>query len=200
MSATIDLWFDPSCPFAWMTSRWAREVAALRPVAIRWRLMSLAIVNEGETLSDRHRAALERSTRALRVLAATDRDHGNDALGRLYATIGERVHPGGRDLDDAVLAEALAEAGLPAALASAADDVALDDLVRRSHDEGQEAVGTRIGTPLVRIGQRAFFGPVVNPTPRGEDAARLYDAIAALDAVPGFSELKRGRGPELDLT
>lgn len=199
MADVLDIWLDPSCPFAWMTSRWALEVAEHRPVELRWRVMSLAIVNEGEPMSDRYREALERGRRALRVLAAAERDHGNAALGDLYTAIGTRVHPGGRTLDDALVAEALAEAGLPAELLAHADDPSLDDVVRRSHDEGQEAVGTRIGTPIVRAGDRAFFGPVVNPRPRGEDAARLYDALVALGSVPGFSELKRGRGPELDL-
>ena len=199
-----DLWFDPTCPFAWMTSRWLLGVAEGREVAIRWRLMSLAVVNEAELASDAipeaYRAAIDASWRALRTLHAADAAHGNAALGALYTAIGARHHVGRRPIDDALLGEALAEAGLAPHLLDAAGDETLDGAIRASHAESQEAVGTSIGTPILRVGGRAFFGPVVNPAPKGEDALRLFDAVVALAAVPQFSELKRGRALSLDLS
>jgi 2-hydroxychromene-2-carboxylate isomerase len=199
----VDLWLDPTCPFAWMTSRWLLRVADARDVAIRWRVMSLAVVNEAELASDAipdaYRAAIDASWRALRTLHAADTAHGNAALGALYTAIGERHHVGRRPIDTELLVEALAEAGLPAGLIEAADDGTLDGAIRASHGESQAAVGTGIGTPILRVGGRAFFGPVVNPAPRGEEALRLFDAIVALAAVPQFSELKRGRALSLDL-
>ncbi|MFM8999558.1 MAG: disulfide bond formation protein DsbA [Actinomycetota bacterium] len=198
----VDLWIDPTCPFAWMTSRWLVGVAAERDVAIRWRLMSLAVVNEAEfdAIPEAYRAAIDASWRALRTLHAADAAHGNAALGALYGAIGTRHHVGRRPIDTDLLVEALAEAGLPEGLLVAADDETLDVEIRRSHGESQEVVGTSIGTPILRVAGRAFFGPVVNPAPKGEDALRLFDAVVALAAVPQFSELKRGRALSLDLS
>lgn len=200
----VEIWVDPTCPFAWMTSRWLLGVAEAREVAIRWRVMSLAVVNEaefsGEAIPASYRAAIDASWRALRTLHAADTEHGNAALGALYTAIGARHHVGRRSIDTELLVDSLAEAGLPAELIDAADDETLDEAIRASHGESQEAVGTSIGTPILRVGGRAFFGPVVNPAPKGEDALRLFDAVVALAAVPQFSELKRGRALSLDLT
>lgn len=190
---------DPTCPFAWMTSRWLIDVAGQRGLAIRWRLMSLAVVNEAE-MGDVYSEYLEPSWRALRLMHATDIAHGNAALGGLYTAIGMRHHVGRRPIDTDLLVEALAEAALPAALLEAADDRGLDEAIRSSHGESQEAVGTNIGTPIIRVAGRAFFGPVVNPAPKGSEALRLFDALVELAGVPGFSELKRGRGLGLDLS
>jgi 2-hydroxychromene-2-carboxylate isomerase len=198
----VDLWIDPTCPFAWMTSRWLVGVSAERDVAIRWRLMSLAVVNEAEfgAIPEGYRAAIDASWRALRTLHAADVAHGNAALGALYAAIGARHHVGRRPIDTDLLVEAIAEAGLPPVLIDAADDETLDEAIRAAHADSQEAVGTSIGTPILRVGGRAFFGPVVNPAPTGAEALRLFDAVVALAAVPQFSELKRGRALSLDLS
>lgn len=200
----VDLWFDPTCPFAWMTSRWLVDVAEARDVAIRWRVMSLAVVHEaelsGDAIPEAYRSAIDASWRALRTLHAADVGHGNAAIGALYAGIGARHHVGRRPIDTDLLVEAIAEAGLPPHLLDAAGDETLDGAIRASHAESQEAVGTSIGTPILRVDGRAFFGPVVNPAPKGDEALRLFDAVVALAAVPQFSELKRGRALSLDLS
>lgn len=195
----VDFWFDPTCPFAWMTSRWIHEVAEHRPLDVRWHLMSLVVLHEQDGGSTEGEF-FDRYWRALRVLAAAEARGGSDALGRLYTAIGVRVHPRDREMDDAVLVEAIADAGLDADLAAAADDASWETAVRASHEESQDAAGTSIGTPIVRIGERAFFGPVVNPAPRGEDALRLFDAVAAMSSIPGFAELKRGRAAAIDFS
>ena len=194
----VALWFDPLCPFAWMTSRWLLEVERQRPLAIAWRVMSLAIVNEGEDVSAKYREAYDASWKALRTLVATDASHGSDAVGRLYTALGTRIHLAKRSIDEAMIAESLAEAGLPADLLDAAADASLDDIVRTSHAASQESVGTRIGTPILEVHGRAFFGPVVNPAPGGADALALFESVEALARVPQFAELKRGRASEID--
>ena len=195
----VALWFDPLCPFAWMTSRWLHEVARQRPLDISWRVMSLAIVNEGEDVPAKYRDAYDASWKALRTLVATDAAHGSDAVGRLYTALGTRIHLGKRSIDEAMLAECLAEADLPADLLDASGDASLDAVVRTSHAASQDAVATRIGTPILEVHGRAFFGPVVNPAPSGAEAVALFEALAALARVPQFAELKRGRTAELDL-
>jgi 2-hydroxychromene-2-carboxylate isomerase len=194
MSADVTFWFDPACPFTWRTSRWLLGVTAARGQGVDWRLMSLAVLNEGKEIPEQYREPMTRSVRAQRVLVAAGQRHGQDALASLYTEIGERVHGKGRLMDADVLAEAVAAAGLPDDLLAAADDDALDAAVRESHDAGQARVGTETGSPVVALGDGpGFFGPVVVPVPEGESAEKLYDALRLLSSVPEFSELKRSR-------
>jgi len=193
-AATVEFWFDPGCPFTWATSRWATEAASARGGAIRWHVMSLAVLNEGKPIQEQHRDAMARSWRPLRLLAAAAADHGDDAVGRLYAAIGRRVHDDKRQVDDQLLTEALQDSGLPQQLLTAADDTALDAAVRDSHREGQENVGIECGSPITAFGGGpAFFGPVVSPAPTGTEALDLWDAMVAVSRVPAMSELKRAR-------
>ncbi|MFM8943659.1 MAG: disulfide bond formation protein DsbA, partial [Actinomycetota bacterium] len=164
-----------------------------------WRVMSLAIVNEGEDVPAKYRKAYDASWLALRTLVATDAAHGSDAVGRLYSAVGTRIHLDKGDIDEAMVAASLAEAGLPADLLAAATDASFDDAVRVSHAAAQDAVGTRIGTPILEVHGRAFFGPVVNPSPGGDDALALFEAVETLARVAQFSELKRGRASKIDL-
>ncbi|MFE3515216.1 DsbA family protein [Streptomyces sp. NPDC059166] len=193
MSATM--WFDPSCPFTWRTSRWLRAEAAARDEKVSWRLMSLAVLNEDrDDVPGRYREAHRRAARVLRVLAASAADGGDEAVDALYTELGTRVHDNGGDWDDRTVQQALTAAGLPAGLAAAADDGAWDEAVRASHDEGQARVGQESGTPVVAFGDaRGFFGPILTAVPTGEEASRLYDGVAALSTVTAFSELKRAR-------
>ncbi|HKT03039.1 MAG TPA: DsbA family protein [Rugosimonospora sp.] len=194
MTADVTLWFDPTCPFTWRTSRWLTGVTTTRGQTIEWRLMSLAILNEGREIPEQYRAAVARSVRGQRLLQAAGERHGQDALARLYTEIGTRVHWDGRPMENDVLAEALAAAGLPDDLLAAADDASLDKAVRESHEAGQARVGTESGSPILALGDGpGFFGPVVVPVPEGEAAEKLYDAVRLLSAVPEFSELKRSR-------
>jgi 2-hydroxychromene-2-carboxylate isomerase len=193
---TMEFWFDPACPFTWATSRWARELASDGLVNVRWKVMSLAILNEGSEIPEQYREGMARSWQPIRVLVAADERAGSDAVGQLYEALGRRVHDEARQVDAALVGEALAEVGLPADLVDAMDDAGLDEAVRRSHTEGQERVGTDAGSPLTAYhGGPAYFGPVVAPTPTGEDARYLLEAMVALSKVPSFSELKRSRGP-----
>ena len=161
-----------------------------------WRFLSLAVLNEDKDLPEQFRAYMTWSRGMHRVLVAAEERYGQDAVDRLYTAVGRRVHDRGEERDDAVIAAALADAGLPADLAAARDDAGLDKVVRASHDEAQARVGTESGSPVVAIGDGpAFFGPVIHPIPEGEEADRLFEAFRLLSTVPQFSELKRARLP-----
>ncbi|KGM13723.1 mycothiol-dependent nitroreductase Rv2466c family protein [Cellulomonas bogoriensis] len=198
---TADFWFDPLCPWAWMTSRWMTEVEKVRPVQVRWRVMSLAVLNEGRDLSAEYRSAMDAAWGPVRVLVAASLAHGEQVLKPLYDAIGTRLHPGGRGEElMTVVAEALQEVGLEAELIEAASSDAHDDALRASHQQAIDLVGEEVGTPVVAINGTAFFGPVMTPAPKGEDAGRLWDGFALVTSVPGFYELKRTRtqGPVFD--
>jgi 2-hydroxychromene-2-carboxylate isomerase len=192
----LTFYFDPTCPFTWRTSRWIRDVAARRGEDVRWRLLSLGILNEGQEIPEQYRPVMAWGKGVLRVLAATDQQHGQEAVDRLYTAVGERIHDRSADKDAATLAAAIAEAGLPESLTAAADDAGLDAYVRKSHDEAQSRVGTETGSPVTAIGDGpAFFGPVVTPVPKGDEADRLFEGLRLLSTVPQFSEVKRARNP-----
>lgn len=197
---TADFWFDPRCPWAWITSRWVKEVEQVRDVSVRWHLMSLAYLNEDkEGLSDDYRAGLAGSWGPVRVLAAAAQrygdsdEHRNDVLDRLYTEIGTRFHNEGLERDRETLVAALTAAGLDADLVDAMDSTEYDDAIKKSHHAGMDQVGYDVGTPVISVEGVAFFGPVVTPIPRGEDAGRLWDGVRLVSSVDGFYELKRSR-------
>lgn len=189
----VDFWFDPSCPWAWMTSRWLEEVATLRDLDVSWHVMSLAVLNEDKDVSESYGAFLPRALRYTRLVAAVAELHGEASVKPLYDALGARIHPGGRKDVEAVIAEALAEAGLPANLAAYADSDEYDPQMRESHFDGIGRVGEDVGTPVIAVGEHAFFGPVISPAPKGETAAKLWDGVLAVAAFDGFFELKRSR-------
>ncbi|MFE0454700.1 DsbA family protein [Streptomyces sp. NPDC058914] len=192
--APVDFWFDPTCPWAWLTSRWVLEVARRRPLEIRWHLMSLTVLNEGRAdLPERWHRDLALRLEPVRVCAAAEEAYGSRVLGRLYTELGTRFHLGKAPKERSTYEAALAASGLDTALADAAGSDAFDAAVRASHDDGIGRVGTDVGTPVLAVGDVAFFGPVVTPTPRGEAAVRLWDGVLAVAGTDGFFELKRTR-------
>ncbi len=195
-----DFWFDPLCPWAWMSSRWMLEVEKVRPVTTRWHVMSLAVLNEDrDDLDDKYKALMARAWGPVRVCIAAEQRHGPEVLLPLYFALGNRIHLQQRK-DDRIIGEALAEAGLPADLADAATGPDFDDALRKSHHEGMDPVGYDVGTPVIHVNGVAFFGPVVTPAPKGEAAGRLWDGVNLVAGIDGFYELKRSRtvGPIFD--
>jgi 2-hydroxychromene-2-carboxylate isomerase len=191
---TVTFWFDPSCPFTWRTSRWLHSAAAARGEPVRWRLMSLAVLNADKEVPPQYREPMRRAQLASRVLAATEAEHGSEAVGAVYTALGTRVHEQGRDMDRAAVEAAVGEAGLPGSLLAAYDDEQHDTAVRASHEEAQQRVGQEAGSPVVAVGDGpGFFGPIVSEVPAGAAGDRLYDALGLLSSVPEFSELKRAR-------
>ena len=194
----VDMWFDPICPFAWITSRWLLEAAAVRDLEVTWNIMSLAQLNKDREMDEAHKAAFTRSWDAVRLVAAVKEKHGNDAVIALYNAMGTRIHLKKEKVSDELLTAALAEAGLPADLLAVAKDESWNEPMIASHDRAISLVGNDVGTPVLAIGDAAFFGPVISPAPKGEQAGRLWDGLALCLEVPGFYELKRARkgGPD----
>jgi 2-hydroxychromene-2-carboxylate isomerase len=201
--ATADFWFDPLCPYAWISSRWMLEVEQVRDVETRWHVMSLTYLNKDKDISEDYRELLRPAMGPVRVLIKAQQDHGDKVLLPLYTAMGTRIHQDGRrlaDEDRAIITEALAEVGLPWDLADAMGDASLDEAVARSHHEGMDAVGDDVGTPTIHIDGAAFFGPVLSKIPRGEEAGQLWDGCVAVAKVPYFYELKRSRTGSLDFS
>jgi len=192
----VDFWFDPICPWAWLTSRWMLEVETVRPVEVRWHVMSLAVLNEGRDIPEQYAQLMAKAWGPVRVVMAAADLEGEGIVGPLYTEIGTRLHPGGEDFEGAVRG-AIEALGLPESLLAAATTDAEDERLRASHARAMDLVGDDVGTPVIAFpgsaGLTAFFGPVVTPVPKGEAAGRLWDGCLLVASTPGFFEIKRTR-------
>ena len=200
MTTQADFWFDPFCPFAWITSRWILEVEEVREIGVTWHVMSLAYLNKDKDIPDEYREMLEPAWGLVRVCIAAEQKHGRDVLLPLYTAMGTRIHQGEQEISRDLIAAAVAEAGLEPELVDAMDDSSLDEAVAKSHHEGMDQVGDDVGTPTIAFAGSAFFGPVLSSIPRGEEAGSLWDGCVAVAKFPHFYELKRSRTGDLDFS
>ena len=192
-NASVEMWFDPVCPWAWMTSRWLMEVEQVRDVEATWSVMSLSVLNEGRELSADYRMMMDRSWAPVRVIVAAAREHGPKVIKSLFDAMGTRIHLDGETDYLKVIASALQECGLPSELSRFADSTEVDDDLRASHQRAMDLVGDDVGTPVISVEGVAFFGPVISQAPTGGDAGRLWDGCLLVAGTPGFFELKRTR-------
>jgi 2-hydroxychromene-2-carboxylate isomerase len=195
-----DFWFDPMCPWAWMTSHWMLEVQKVRDVQVSWHVMSLSYLNANKDVPEKYRAKLIAGWGPVRVIEAARAAHGDSVVLPLYNAFGTRIHLQQQELDEQLITDVLRDANLPAELLSAAADTNWDEAVKKSHHAGMDQVGTDVGTPVIAVAGSAFFGPVISPAPKGEQAGKLWDGVVACAQYPGFFELKRSRnvGPIFD--
>lgn len=195
----VDMWFDPVCPWAWLTSRWLLEVEKVRPLDTRFHVMSLSVLNQGRELPPWYSELLVKGWGPVRVCIAASEKYGEDVLGPLYTAFGNRIHLAKQSIDKKLCRDALTDVDLDASLADAATSTEFDTALRASHEKGMRPVGDDVGTPVIHtlgpdgVSNVAFFGPVVTPAPKGEAAGRLWDGVVLVAATPGFYELKRSR-------
>ena len=200
MTQKVDLWVDPACPWAWVTSRWLLEAQKVRDVEVNFHVMSLAVLNDGRELPEMYVEFMKQAWRPVRVLIAAEQRHGNAVIEKLYSAMGSRFHIKGEKDVDLLISESLKEAGLEADLADAQHSIDFDEALKKSHHQGMDPVGMDVGTPVIHFGDVAIFGPVVTPAPKGEAAGKLFDGVSLVAGTPGFYELKRTRtvGPSFE--
>ncbi|MGI8888019.1 MAG: DsbA family protein [Nocardioidaceae bacterium] len=191
--ATADFWFDPLCPWAWIASRWMKEVEQVRDVKTRFHVMSLAYLNQDKDLPEDYQTMMDAAWGPVRVCVAAAQKYGDEVLDQLYTELGSRFHDRGREIERDVVEEALVATGLAVELTEAMESMGYDEELKRSHHAGMDQVGMEVGTPVIAVEGVAFFGPVITPIPRGEAAGKLWDGVRLVAGTEGFYELKRTR-------
>ena len=200
MTQQVDLWVDPACPWAWVTSRWLLEAQKVRDIDVKFHVMSLAVLNEGREMPEKYVDLMQKAWRPVRVLIAAEQRHGNEVVEKLYSAMGSQYHIKSEKDIDVLISVSLKEAGLEADLADAQHSTDFDEALKKSHHQGMDPVGMDVGTPVIHFGDVAIFGPVVTPAPKGEAAGKLFDGVSLVAGTPGFYELKRTRpvGPSFE--
>jgi hypothetical protein len=201
MTTAVDFWFDPLCPWAWVTSRWMLEVEKVRDAHTTFHVMSLAVLNEGRDLPEDYLQMMDQEDWiGVRASIAVEQKYGSEALRSFYTALGTRFHLGEEPKTPETVRAALEEVGLDPAIADEAQTDTYDEALRASHREGMDPVGMDVGTPVIRVSGRSLFGPVISPAPKGEAAGDLFDGFVKVSAYSGFFELKRTRtvGPIFD--
>lgn len=200
MTPVVEFWFDATCPWAWMASRWILEAERVRDMSLRFRPMSLAVLNEGRDLPSSYQESMQRAWLPARTVMGVLESHGDEGVREFYTALGTRFHPGGEARTIETVRAALDDCGFDPAIADKAAEGAWDDELRTSHAEAMQQVGDDVGTPVISINGMSLFGPVISPAPKGEAAGDLFDGFVKVTAYPGFFELKRGRtvGPIFD--
>lgn len=189
----VDFWFDPSCPWCWLTSRWIIEAKKVRDFDLGWHVMSLGVLNEGRDLEPAYREHIDKTWGPVRVLTAAAQEHGEGVLADLYTAIGMRFHNDGRLQEKDAVEEALVEVGLPVTLMEHWDETSYEKELRESHHAGMDVLGDDVGAPCIHVNGVGFFGPVISRVPKGEEAGTMFDGAVALASFPHFYELKRSR-------
>ena len=200
MTQQVDLWVDPACPWAWVTSRWLLEAQKVRDIDVKFHVMSLAVLNDGREMPEMYVEFMQKAWRPVRVLIAAEQRHGNEVVEKLYSAMGSQFHIKSENDIDVLISVSLKEAGLEADLADAQHTTDFDESLKKSHHQGMDPVGMDVGTPVIHFGDVAIFGPVVTPAPKGEAAGKLFDGVSLVAGTPGFYELKRTRtvGPSFE--
>jgi len=200
LTQKVDLWVDPACPWAWVTSRWLLEAQKVRDIDVKFHVMSLAVLNEGREMPEKYVELMQKAWRPVRVLIAAEQRHGNEVVEKLYSAMGAHYHIKSEKDIDVLISESLKEAGLEADLADAQHSTDFDEALKKSHHQGMDPVGMDVGTPVIHFGDVAIFGPVITPAPKGEAAGKLFDGVSLVAGTPGFYELKRTRtvGPSFE--
>jgi len=200
LTQKVDLWVDPACPWAWVTSRWLLEAQKVRDIDVKFHVMSLAVLNEGREMPEKYVELMQKAWRPVRVLIAAEQRHGNEVVEKLYSAMGAHYHIKSEKDIDVLISESLKEAGLEADLTDAQHSTDFDEALKKSHHQGMDPVGMDVGTPVIHFGDVAIFGPVVTPAPKGEAAGKLFDGVSLVAGTPGFYELKRTRtvGPSFE--
>ncbi|MFV0428286.1 MAG: DsbA family protein [Arachnia sp.] len=193
MTKRVDFWFDPTCPWTWITSRWMLHVEQVRDVTTVFHPMSLAVLNQGRELSPEYTELMAQAWAPARACVAVQQRHGSELLRDFYTALGTRFHLNDEPRDAATIAAALADVGADVDILASAQTTELDDALRASHHAGIDPVGDEVGSPVIHINGKALFGPVISPAPKGEEAGKLFDGVALVTGTPGFFELKRSR-------